>query len=89
MDSDRTPAEVFHLADILQEEMDARGWTLEDVAVRMTAKQLLINHLALQMFFSVREKHIVLGDMADDLGAAFGIDPQLFINIHETWRAKQ
>lgn len=87
--SDRKPAEVFHLADYLQEEMDARGWTLDDVAVRMTARQLCINKLALELFFAVREKNVVLGNMGNDLAEAFGVSPEFLNNMHEAWRKQQ
>ena len=88
------PAEVFHVSEFINEELAERGWSLRDLVFRMrryeSAADWAIEMLAIEMFMVVHEKNIVLDqNMADGLGAAFDVSPQLFINMHETWREAQ
>jgi plasmid maintenance system antidote protein VapI len=42
------------------------------------------------MYMTVREKGVVLGEeMARDLGVAFDMNPQFFLNLDESWRREQ
>lgn len=88
------PAEVFHLADLIKEEMAERGWTITDLVVHMglhfSEKDWGICQLSWEMFLEVREPYIVLGDvMAQQLADAFDGSPQFFTNYHESWRKAQ
>lgn len=79
-------------ADVIEEEMRARGWTVEDVARRMgPASDYGINHLCVDMFLACRrERNIVMDDeLAGKLGRAFGVSPQFFVRLHNDWRAAQ
>jgi hypothetical protein len=85
----RTPAEVFCLAELLSDEMIARGWTTEDVAVRMSATvdDLAKNLLALDLLMCVHDDKLLVGDrMFDGLTQVFGVDPLFFRNIDAVWR---
>ena len=88
--SERIPAEVFHVAEYIQEEMDARGWDIGDVAVRMGSQarhDYGVNYLALEMLLSVRDKNLLMGDeMAEGLSRAFGSSKEFWINLDSTWR---
>lgn len=88
------PAQVWHPSTFIQEELDARGWTLRDLVFRMrryeSEKDWAINMLAFEMYMTVQEKYVMLGQsMANDLGTAFGVDPQMFLNLDELWRREQ
>ena len=88
------PAEVFHTSVFIQEELDERGWSLRDLVFRMrrydSEKDWAINLLAIEMFMCVHEKNILLDQqMADELGLAFDVNPQFFLNLHESWRKEQ
>jgi plasmid maintenance system antidote protein VapI len=88
------PAEVWHPATFIQEELDARGWTLRDLVFRMrryeSEKDWAVNMLAFEMYMTVQEKNVLLGqEMANDLGTAFDVDPQTFLNLDESWRCEQ
>ena len=90
----RTPAEAFHLADLIQEEMAERKWSIDDLVMNMgphfTEKDWAVCQLSWEMFFAVRGPNIVLGDvMAQQLADAFDVDPQFFTNYHEAWRKAQ
>lgn len=88
------PAEVWHPSVFINEELAERGWTLRDLVFRMrryeSEKDWAINMLAFEMYMTVHEKNILLGEeMANDLGIAFGISAQCFLNLHESWRKEQ
>lgn len=82
---ERIPAEVFSLAEHLGEEMEARGWTVEDVAIRMGG-DFGIEVLALALLLSVQEDNLIIEDKTIvRLAAAFDVSPDLFRNLHNTW----
>lgn len=90
----KKPAEVFHVGEYLQEEMDERGWTVEDVAKRMGGDDIRVDMLTLELLLSAHEMDwneigggYYLGETeAHQLGVAFGVSPQLFLNIDKTRR---
>lgn len=83
--------EKFHPAEYIQEELDERGWTLRDLVFRMRryedAKDWAINMLTFEMYMAVREPGVVLDEeMARDLGTAFGVSAEFFLNLDRAWR---
>lgn len=86
------PAESFHLGDFIEEEMAERKWSLDELAFRMcgiTQREWQITRLALEMFLVVRDKNVLLGEMAEQFSRAFSVSLQFFINMHEAWRKAQ
>lgn len=87
--NERIPAEVFCLAELLSDEMQARGWRTEDVAARMsgTVDELARNLLAMDLLMCVQKDGLLVGDrMFDALTEVFGVDPMFFRNIDRAWR---
>lgn len=83
--------DVLHPSIFIQEELDERGWTLRDLVFRMrtykSERDWAINMLAFELYMTVQEKGVLLGDeMARDLGAAFGVSAELFKNLDKAWR---
>jgi len=75
----RTPAEVFAPGEFLTEELDARGWTQEDLS-RILGKPLpTINKI-------IKGKTSITADTAKKLGAAFGTSAELWMNLESAWR---
>jgi hypothetical protein len=66
------PAEAFHPAVFILEELEARGWTVSDLAIRMGG-DATVNLCALELYLTVgpTEKGILLG--------------QFWLNLHEYW----
>ena len=78
-----------HLADIIEEELEARNWTVADLASRMggaTKEERGIDCLAVQMFIAVRDKGVLLGDLGAKMAGAFGVSAAMFERMHEGWR---
>ena len=89
MNDERIPAEVFPLAELLGDEMEARGWTTDDVALRMGGDENIIarNLLAFMLLLSVQREGLLIGDaMLDNLTKVFDIDATFFRNIDSAWR---
>lgn len=87
--AERIPAEVFCLAELLCDEMLARGWTTEDVAMRMsgTVDEFAKNLLAIDLLMCVQKGKLLVGDrMFDALASVFGVDPMFFRNLDAAWR---
>lgn len=86
---DLEPAQVFSLAEYLCEEMEARGWTSDDAAIRMggTPDDIAKKLLRLDIVLCVQKDNMVLtDDFFEDLARAFDVSPQLFKNLDATWR---
>lgn len=87
--SERVPAEVFCLAELLSDELVARGWTTDDVALRMGGdeKQFIKDLLAINLIMCVHKDKLLIGDrLFDGLTRVFGVDPMFFRNIDAEWR---
>jgi hypothetical protein len=87
--TERIPAEVFCLAELLSDEMSARGWTTDDVALRMGGdeEQFTRDLLALNLIMCVHKDSLLIGDrLFDALTKVFDVDPMFFRNIDAEWR---
>lgn len=84
--AERIPAGAFHISEMLQEEMDARGWTRQTVYERLGYDK--VDCLAFDLLMDVKDKNLLMGAReAQALSDAFGIDdPGFFIRMHEAWR---
>jgi plasmid maintenance system antidote protein VapI len=85
MSQDRT---VWPLGSYLEDEMNARGWTVADVAARMgPGRDYGTDYLCVEMLLAVHDRNLLLDDdTAIGLGNAFGVSPQYFTYLHEAWR---
>ena len=83
-----TPAMVFSLAEILGDEMAARGWTIEDAGGRMGVDGPARDTLVLATMMGVQRDGLVLTEnFFDGLAKAFDVSPQFFRKIHAQWVA--
>jgi plasmid maintenance system antidote protein VapI len=85
-------AEAYHVWDFIQEELDARGWTREGLALRMSGNAN-VNLLMLDLIEHARDEQrtdvVIRGTTADLLAEAFGVSAQLFINLDAYWKASR
>lgn len=82
---------MIHLAELIEEEMQERGWDMTQLIMNMgpfeDEKSWGICELSWEMFLCIRTADVILGEpMAIQLGDAFGITPKFFTNFHEAWR---
>lgn len=86
---ERKPAEVFHLAEYLYDEMVARGWKTENAAVRMgTSRGAAMDLFCLDLLMAVHDENLIIDDeMFEGLGRAFDVSAQYFRNLHAGWLA--
>ena len=83
----RVVAEVFHPSEYIQDELSARQWDKFDLAVRMGG-EIGRNVLMLDLYFVVgpTDRRCRMGDvMAHQLGVAFDVSHQFFLNLETAW----
>ncbi|MCH8853027.1 MAG: helix-turn-helix domain-containing protein [Planctomycetes bacterium] len=76
---ERRPAEVFPPGDFIKEEMEARGWTQQDLAGILSKPLPSVNGI-------LNGKKAILVDTARRLGAAFGTSAQFWMNLETSFR---
>lgn len=77
---------VPHPSEFLLEELEARGWSLDRLAIEMGGDAPL-NRLALDFWLAVQEPNCRLGEMSDQFAKAFGVSSDLFRNLEAAWLA--
>lgn len=81
-----TPREVLHVSVFVAEELEARGWTIDDLVERMGGDD--VTALAVDMIF-LKDDRLILGELAEQLGQAFGTGPELWRRLDAAWRASK
>ena len=83
------PAEVFWVGEYLCEEMEARGWTTGDVALRMggrTAYDIGLDQLSFELLLCAQDEQVAVTDgIFAKLDKAFGVSAGFFSRLHEPW----
>src|SRR6266496_5233272 len=75
----RQIAEAFPPGEFIREELEARGWSQQDLADILGRTPTVVS----QVLTGKRE---IAPELAKDLGAAFGVDPQFFMNLESAYR---
>lgn len=84
-----------HPSEVIVEEMTARSWSAEDLAVRMsdgTDEDYGICRLALDFYDEIGPDNTCMrlgAETAAKLGKAFDVSPQFFINLESAWLASR
>jgi hypothetical protein len=87
----RLPLQADHPSWFIKEELDARGWSLDDLAARMPG-EFGVNRLSLDFYFEVgpTAPNMIIGKTtAYRLGIAFDVSPDFFLNLESAWRKRQ
>lgn len=83
------PAECFPLGHFIAEELEARGWTVQELAERMGgAEELDIHHLTLDLLIYIPDDpRQVVGDKTfGKLSMALGVDEGVLRRIDSSYR---
>lgn len=77
---------MFHPSVFILEEMEARGWTLGDLTMRMDGDPHL-NRVALDLYLNVGpdDPDLLIGD-GEDLARAFGTSAEFWRRLEAGWR---
>ena len=75
----RQIAEAFPPGEFIREELDARGWNQQDLADILGRTPTVVSQI-------LTGKREINPELAKDLGAAFNVDPQLFMNLETSYR---
>lgn len=79
------PSQAFSTWEYIADEIEARGWTVEELAIRMGG-DAEINLCAME-FLQLEEPNIHLGDeMANGLATAFGTSAEMWLRLDESCR---
>lgn len=79
------PAEVFPPGEIIKDELEAREWSQADLAEILGRPATVVNEI-------LRGRRAITPETAQGLGAAFGVDPQFFLNLesaYQLWKVSQ
>lgn len=84
---------VPHPSEFIAEELMARGWSADDLALRMsdgTDRDFGLCRVALDFYDQIGpgEPKMLIGDITSaKLGKAFDVSPGFFLALEEQWRA--
>lgn len=78
-ETNRIPAEVFPPGEFIREELEARDWTQEVLAIILKKPLPAVNEIILG-------KKAITADTARALGEAFGTSPELWLNLERDYR---
>lgn len=76
--SNRVPAEVFPPGEFIRDELEARGWTQQDLADILGRPLKAVSEI-------LAGKRAVTADTAKGLGEAFEVDPQFWMNLESAY----
>lgn len=86
----KTAAEVFPVGHYIQEELDERGWTVVELALRMNGvnvRKVGIDQLAVELLMAVNDPKLLLDkETAEKLGLAFDVQSGFFLNLDRAYR---
>ncbi len=75
----------FHIAEFIKDEIDERGWSLEQFAIRMHWKEIGVTILALELLMGCPE--VALDEeMAGRMAGALGVSKEFLMNLDRACR---
>ena len=89
MTEDRVPGETFSPGEFIQDQLDARGWTTADLALRMGGNigDIAINQLSVELMIAVKDKNLVMDrEAGEGLARGFGTSVEYWENLDRIWR---
>lgn len=83
-------AEAFPVGVFIAEELEARNWSTQDLAIRMcgsTLQEIAVDKASIEILIATNDPNCLVGEeTAKKLGQAFGVNPQWFLNLESFYR---
>ena len=77
-------AEVFPVGEFIRDELEARDWSVNEMASRMDGDPT-VNACVIQNLIDVPDTYLE-PETAEQIGAAFGTSTAIWCRINETYR---
>ena len=85
--SERIPAEAFPPWEFIENELEARGMTLDDLAWQMTQHDYQVNRLMLDFYHALKDPRVFIDDKdLEKIGEVFGTGTEYWENIQNSYR---
>ncbi|WP_376960177.1 hypothetical protein ABNQ39_20960 [Azospirillum sp. A26] len=83
------PAKAFPVVRYLRDELEARGWTVQEFVTRMfpiqSVRQRSIDMLAVDFLLTVEDPSLRMGDMAEPMAKALGVSVDFLTNLERAY----
>jgi plasmid maintenance system antidote protein VapI len=90
------PAQAFPVGAYVRDELEARGWSIQEFVTRMfpiqSVRQRSIDMLAVDFLLTVDDPGLRMGDMAGPMAKALGVSVEFLTNLERAyveWAAVQ
>lgn len=84
-DTKFVPAEATHVSEFIREELEARGWSRQEVYERLGYDK--IDCCAFDLLMDVHDRNLLMDKkLSEGLGDVFTVDADLFQRLHDAWR---
>jgi HTH-type transcriptional regulator / antitoxin HigA len=80
--TDRVPAEVFPPGEFIRDELEARGWTQQDLAQILDRPLVAVNQI-------ITGKRAITPETAKGLASAFGTSADVWLNMESAYQLSQ
>src|SRR4051812_37965534 len=80
--TNRIPAEVFPPGEFIRDELEARGWTQQDLAQILGRPLVAVNQI-------IGGKRGITPETAQGLAAAFGTSAEFWLNLASAYQLSQ
>lgn len=74
---------VFHPAEYICEELQARGWTTADLVA--AAGGDAVDILAVDLYLCVHQDSVIIGSLSDLFARGFGTSVEYWRDLHQAW----
>lgn len=83
--AEEKPTTCFHYTEFILDELEARGWSIQELAIRMNWQAIGIDILALEIAIAVPEC-LLDEKFAEKLALVFGTSKELWLNLDTSYR---
>ena len=82
--TERIPAEAFHPSEYILDEIEARGWTKDELISRLE-KERGFKSAVFDLYLGGSPGIEIGADGSARLGRVFGVHPDFFLNLERAW----